>query len=216
MKNGLFSVNPASVGRSFWIRSCGDRNCCRRATVPLGIDTLIANILVIVITLSLDERGDLSPWFTVAWFSICGQAEKPLLMRYSHSASTSSDQNVYDEVHHLHRCNLPSHLRLPLVQTRVLKNFQFHDSSECQYTRHARTIFCLPLGMISSCGSFRQQKTRVSELSWGVVCVILRLWLSVSVEHRLVTDGQTDTRQQLIPVLASVARVKNEYSIDNI
>ena len=36
----LFSVNPSSVG------SCGDRNCCRRATVRLGIDTLIANTLV--------------------------------------------------------------------------------------------------------------------------------------------------------------------------
>jgi len=35
-----------SVGRSLWNRSCGDRNCSRWATVPLGIDTLIANILV--------------------------------------------------------------------------------------------------------------------------------------------------------------------------
>jgi len=34
------------VGRSVWKRSCGDRNCSRRATVPLGTDTLIANILV--------------------------------------------------------------------------------------------------------------------------------------------------------------------------
>ena len=36
--------------------------------------------------------------------------------------------------------------------------------------------------------------------------MILRL--SVSVEHRLVTDGRTDTRRQLIPALASVARVE--------
>jgi len=38
--------------------------------------------------------------------------------------------------------------------------------------------------------------------------VILRL--AVSVEHRLVTDGRTDTdtRRQLIPALTSVARVK--------
>jgi len=35
------------VARCLWIRSCGDRNCSRRATVRLGIDTLIANILVI-------------------------------------------------------------------------------------------------------------------------------------------------------------------------
>jgi len=32
-----------------WIRSCGDRNCSRRATVSLGIDTFIANILVLAI-----------------------------------------------------------------------------------------------------------------------------------------------------------------------
>jgi len=34
------------------------------------------------------------------------------------------------------------------------------------------------------------QKTRVPGLSCGAVCVILRL--AVFVEHRLVTDGQTD------------------------
>jgi len=42
----MFAVNLASVGRSLWISSCGVRNCSRRATVRLGIDTLIANILV--------------------------------------------------------------------------------------------------------------------------------------------------------------------------
>jgi len=46
IKDGLFSVTPMSVGRSLWIFSCGDRNCSRRATVRLGIDTLIASILV--------------------------------------------------------------------------------------------------------------------------------------------------------------------------
>ena len=39
-------LTPTYVGRSLWIRSCGDRNCSRRATVRLGMDTLIANILV--------------------------------------------------------------------------------------------------------------------------------------------------------------------------
>ena len=34
-------------GRCLWIRSCGDRNSSWRATVRLGIDTLIANILVV-------------------------------------------------------------------------------------------------------------------------------------------------------------------------
>ena len=38
------------------------------------------------------------------------------------------------------------------------------------------------------CRDFRQQKTRVFGLSCGVVCLLLRL--AVSVEHRLVTDGQ--------------------------
>jgi len=46
IKDGLFSVNSASVGRPLWIRSCGVRNCSRQATVRLGIGTLIANILV--------------------------------------------------------------------------------------------------------------------------------------------------------------------------
>ena len=39
-------------------------------------------------------------------------------------------------------------------------------------------------------GDLWHQKTRVPGLSCGVVCVILRL--AVLVEHRLVTDGQTD------------------------
>jgi len=40
------------------------------------------------------------------------------------------------------------------------------------------------------CRDLRRQKTRVPGLSCGVVYVILRL--AVSVEHRLVTDRQTD------------------------
>ena len=51
----------------------------------------------------------------------------------------------------------------------------------------------------------RHQKTRVPAISSGVICVIVRL--AVSVEHRLVMDGQTDTRRQLIAALATVARV---------
>ena len=64
------------------------------------------------------------------------------------------------------------------------------------------------------CRDFRHQKTRVSGLSFGDVCVILRL--AISVEHRPVTDrqtdgrtdGQTDIRRQLILALASIAQVK--------
>jgi len=40
VKDGLLSV------------ICGDGNYCRRATVRLGIDTLIANILVYAVELS--------------------------------------------------------------------------------------------------------------------------------------------------------------------
>jgi len=54
---------------------------------------------------------------------------------------------------------------------------------------------------------FRQQNTRVSGLSCGVVCVILRL--AVLVQQRTPTcDRQTDIRRPLISVLASVSRVK--------
>ena len=41
-------------------------------------------------------------------------------------------------------------------------------------------------------GDLWHQKTRVPVLSCGFVCVILRL--AVLVEHRLVTDRQTDRR----------------------
>jgi len=40
-----------ALSLSLWFRSCGVRNCSRRATVRLGIDTLIANILVVTIFL---------------------------------------------------------------------------------------------------------------------------------------------------------------------
>jgi len=40
------------------------------------------------------------------------------------------------------------------------------------------------------CRDFQYTKTEVLKLSCAVVCVILRL--AVSVEHRLVTDGRTD------------------------
>jgi len=61
-------------------------------------------------------------------------------------------------------------------------------------------------------GDLWLQKTRVSVLSCGVVCVILRL--TVLVEHRLVTDRQTDRRTDrqtdtgpwLVPRMHSIAR----------
>jgi len=44
-----FQSNHTSVGPSHGICSCGNQNCFRRATVRLGIDTLIANILVYLV-----------------------------------------------------------------------------------------------------------------------------------------------------------------------
>ena len=46
---GRFVFSQLSVGRYVWIRTCGGRNCSRRATVGLGIDMLIANILVEIV-----------------------------------------------------------------------------------------------------------------------------------------------------------------------
>ena len=67
------------------------------------------------------------------------------------------------------------------------------------------------------CRNFRHQKTRVLGLSCGVVCVILRL--VVTVEYRLVTDGRTDGETDRHTVTAntrashSVARVKTHVHL---
>ena len=52
-------------------------------------------------------------------------------------------------------------------------------------------------------GDLRLQKTRVPVLSCGVACVILRL--AILVEHRLVTDGQTDRQTDGYMAMASTA-----------
>jgi len=56
-----------------------------------------------------------------------------------------------------------------------------------------------PLGMtpFEFCRPLRHQNTRPHSVSYGVICVILRL--VVSVEHRLVTDRQRDTGLRHIP-----------------
>jgi len=59
-------------------------------------------------------------------------------------------------------------------------------------------------------GDLWRQKTRVPEVSRGIVCVILRF--AVLVEHRLVTDRHrqtdtdTDTGPWLVPRMHSIAR----------
>ena len=52
-------------------------------------------------------------------------------------------------------------------------------------------------------GDLWHQKTRVFDVSCGVVCVILRL--AVLVEHRLVTDRQTDGQTDRHRAMASTA-----------
>ena len=62
------------------------------------------------------------------------------------------------------------------------------------------------------CRDSWHQKTRVSALSYGVVCVKLRLAVSVDAPTSV---RQTDIQQQLIPAVASVAWVKKtESSLD--
>jgi len=53
-----------------------------------------------------------------------------------------------------------------------------------------------PLGvtLVEFCGDLWHQKTRVPRLSYGVVCVVLRL--AVLVELRLVTDTNRQTDRQ--------------------
>jgi len=57
-------------------------------------------------------------------------------------------------------------------------------------------------------GDLWRQETRLLGLSYGVICVILRL--AILVEHRLVTDGQTDGQTEtgpwLVPRMHSIAR----------
>jgi len=48
-----------------------------------------------------------------------------------------------------------------------------------------------------------RQKTRIPGLSSGVVCMIPHL--AVLVEHRLVTDTDTDTGPWLVPLMHSIA-----------
>jgi len=57
--------------------------------------------------------------------------------------------------------------------------------------------------MVEFRGDLWHQKTRVPELSCGVVYVILRF--AVLVELRLVTDGQTDRRTDGHRAMASTA-----------
>ena len=63
------------------------------------------------------------------------------------------------------------------------------SQNDVQYK--AAKAFGVPVTPVEFRGDLSRQKTRLPELSCGVVCVILRL--AGLVELRLVTDRQTDT-----------------------
>jgi len=89
---------------------------------------------------------------------------------------------------------------------------QFSATATALNLPHLHLAPLLLVTQFEFCRDFQQQKTRIPGLLCGIVCVILRL--AVSVEHRLVMNEQADTRrQQLIPALTSVARVKKEIPV---
>jgi len=80
------------------------------------------------------------------------------------------------------------------------------------FTLPYRLHLALPFGVtpLAFCLDFRHQKTRLPGLSCGVVYMSLRL--AVSVEHRLVTDRQTDSDRHTTMAYITLARrraVKN-------
>jgi len=79
--------------------------------------------------------------------------------------------------------------RTTLITLRI-ENRQFSATAPAFNPPHLHLAPPLGVTPFEFCWDFRNQKTRVPGLSYGVVCVILRL--TVSVEHRLVTEGHTD------------------------
>jgi len=99
--NGLFSVTPASVGRSLWNRNCGDRNCSRRATVPLGINTLIANIRVFLFFLArpLGLRSAISLHTGRSWARSTASFSRPSYRTGRCSATWYEDALVVSSIY---------------------------------------------------------------------------------------------------------------------
>jgi len=75
--------------------------------------------------------------------------------------------------------------------------FQSYVSTVAHFNLpHQHLAPLLGVTLLEFCQDLQRQKTRFPGLSYsGIVCVILRL--AVSVEHRLVTNRQTDTRLRL-------------------
>jgi len=82
-----------------------------------------------------------------------------------------------------------------------VESCQFAATAPAFNLPHLHLVPLLGVNPFEFCRDFWHQTSRVPGLSCSIVCVILRL--AVSVEHRLVTnERRADTRQQLIPTLA--------------
>jgi len=132
---GCFQSTPASVGRSVWIRSCGDRNCSRprQANVPLGIDTLIASILVLF-------------FFTTDHFCMCafsiGNLQFPnLILGSVFSNCTSFSAQVHTRYSNKSAYRSPTDV-ISLVRRRPWSSPVLHRSSSAAH----RKFVALPFG----------------------------------------------------------------------
>jgi len=89
--------------------------------------------------------------------------------------------------------NLRPNYKLTTIATSCGRRFQViasHLSKVANFNlSHLHLAPQMGVAPFEFCRDLRSQKTRVPGLSCGVVCVILRL--AISVEHRLVSDGQT-------------------------
>ena len=65
--DGYYLVIPKSIGRLLWFCSCQGQNCSMQVTVPLGIDTSIANILVVIVSVLIFATSNVEALF----YSVC-------------------------------------------------------------------------------------------------------------------------------------------------
>jgi len=78
----------------------------------------------------------------------------------------------------------------PSWQLIHVKSRQFAATAPAFNIPHLHLVPPLGVTPFEFCWDFQHQKTRVPGLSCGIVCMILRL--AISVEHWLVVDRQTD------------------------
>jgi len=93
-------------------------------------------------------------------------------------------------------------LQLSQVDNALCRKLPFSATVPAFNLPHLHLVPPLGATLFEFCSDFWHQKTTVTGLLCGAVCMILHL--AVSVEHWLVTDGWTDrdTQQQVIPALA--------------